>query len=365
MVEFIAQHAVCVYVSCGIILIILLFFGGLALLGSRAKGAEKEKVLRPVFNALHAFHRGSSYEALPALKQAARQFPSKSQLYILIGDLVRNESPVKAVSLHKVLLFRKQLSAEEKASVLFSLGLDYIALEDDNKAISSLKQSVALDKQPQAFEELITIELRQKLWEDAIYHTRELNSLLDKPRDAGVTDIIVAAIDEARKKDASDEVRRWVIAYSKHESNTPFSMLLELLADLYDAKEERALAAAKDFLRDHPEDELTLRYLLMNARLGVPVSEQLDGPLKAAFIALHRDQPPASPADIVSLDKKTLLYYILFARTMTESEAKQLIGAAGDKTRLFECSACRTVYAEFALACTHCGLKLDVKLRTI
>jgi len=318
-----------------------------------------------VLPALEKIAEGDSAELSKWLRRAARRYPDEVRSLILLGDLLRKEGPLKATFLHKTLLYRKKLSDNDKASILLSLGRDHAAQGDDQKALAALKQSLSVEKRAATLRELIGIELKERLFDDALFHQKELNRLAGGDRSDGLREIMLDAAGHAIEQNRPPEVRRWVELIVRSEGETELARLLEVFMAAFESDAARAGNLAKEFLDRHPADELTLRYLLRELPVGATVARLLPGPLAPLFAALSDENKVPTPQELAVVDKKTILYYHLAARLLPAGETRELTAAIGRRERLFVCGACDRALTGTLLSCPGCGLPLTVKLRTI
>lgn len=318
-----------------------------------------------VLPALERIADGDTAELAKWLRRAARRYPDEVRSFILLGDLLRKEGPIKASFLHKTLLHRKKLTDGDKAAILLSLGRDHRALDDDQKALAALKQSLSLEKRPATLRELIDIELKDTLFDDALFHQKELNRLAGGDRNDGLRAVMFEAAAHAIAQNRLEEVRRWVDLIIRHEGDTDLARLLGVFLAAFEGNAARAGDLAKEFLDRHPDDELTLRWLLAGLPVGATVARALPGPYGPLFAALADDNKVLTPPELAVVDKRTNLYYHLAARLLPAGETRELMAAIGRRERLFVCGACDRALAGTLLSCPGCGLPLAVKPGTI
>ncbi|HOW52195.1 MAG TPA: hypothetical protein PLV42_09165 [bacterium] len=318
-----------------------------------------------VLPALEKIAEGDHAELSKWLRRATRRYPDEVRAFVLLGDLLRKEGPLKASFLHKTLLYRKKLTDGDKASILLSLGRDHRALDDDQKALAALKQSLSLEKRPATLRELIDIELKERLFDDALFHQKELNRLSGGDRSDGLRAVMFDAAAHAIAQNRLEEVRRWVDLIIRHEGETNLSNLLGVFIAAFEGNAGRATDLAKEFLNRHPEDEMTLRWLLAALPVGATVVRSLPGAYAPIFAALTDELKVLSPQELTVIEKNTNIYYQLASRNLPAGETRELMAAVGRKERFFVCGACDRALTGTILSCPGCGLPLAVKLGTI
>ncbi len=304
---------------------------------------------------------GDHGELIRWLRRAARRYPDEVRSYILLGDLLRREGPLKANILHRTLLYRKKLTDGDKAAILLALGRDHRALGEGQKALAAFKQSIAAAKLPATLRELIELELAAGLFDDALFHQKELNRLAGGDRAEGLRAVMLDATAAAIAQNRAAEVRRWVELIVRHEGDTDLARLLGVFLAVFEGETARAGELAREFLDRHPGEEVTLRFLLRGMPAGAALARNLPGPWASVFAALAGEERPLTPAELAVVDKRTVLYYHLAARHLPAGEARELAAAVGRKERLFVCGACDRALTGTILSCPGCGLPLAVR----
>jgi lipopolysaccharide biosynthesis regulator YciM len=343
-------------------LLVALFLLLLRMVWSRRRTARRiRQDMLSVLPALERIAEGDRRELTKWLRRAARRYPDEVRTLVLIGDLLRAEGPLKATFLHKTLLYRKKLTDADKASILLSLGRDHIALEEEQKGLAALKQSLAAEKRATTLRELVALERRLALFDDALFHQKELNRLESSDRNEKLREIMLDAAMAAVAQNRREEVRRWVEMTVRLEGDTPFARLLDIFMIAFEGNAGRAADGAKEFLERYPAEELALRFLLATLPAGATLARTLPGPLAPIFAALADEAKLLSPQETALVDKKTLLYYHIAARTQPAGEMRELMAAVGRRERLFVCGACGRALTGTPLSCPGCGLPLAVK----
>jgi len=362
--DFFSYHAHSILLAAALLSILLLFF--LRITSSRRQTARRIRLdLLSVLPAIERYLEGEEHLLSIWLRRVARRYPEEVRTFILIGTLLRRGgSPFKASVLHRTLLYRKHLSGTEKALILLELGRDYRALGNSEKALVALKQSVITEKNISALQELVEIEVAKDLFDDALFHQREMNVMKGK-RDEGLRNIMLVAAERSLAKKNLDEARRWGEMAARHEGDTPLGCLFAVFNTLCVGDTVRSLDLATGYLERFPAEEITLRYLLLHFPGHADMSHFLPGQWAPVFAALVKKDKIPSPHEIGLLDKNSILYYYLWARNAPSEEARALAAAVGRYDQLFACAACRRPLSGLVLVCAGCGLPLTVKWKTI
>jgi len=334
-----------------------------------AKHRTNRRLRFDIVSALPAIERmleGDPRDLLRWLRRVARRYPDETRSFVLIGDLLRREgSPLKAVFLLRTLLYRTPLSDEERAAILLALGRAHRALGDDEKALAALKQSLASAKRRETLLELDEIERGKGLFEDALFHRRETNSLASADPDEGSLSIMLEAAGRALAGNNGEEAQKWLERAARREGDRPLGKILAAGAALGAGDIARATDLSSACVDRWPEEETTLRYLLLHLPRGTEILRSVPGPLAAVFLALIDDQKPLAPQDRERVEKNTLLYYYLSAQAAPPGEMRDLMAAIGRRERMFACRACGNPLWGPVFACPVCGLPLAVKWKTI
>ncbi len=360
---FAAYHREIVAAAAGIAAL-LLFLRALW-----AKHRTNRRIRFDMVSVLPAIERmleGDYRDLLRWLRRVARRYPDETRAFVLIADMLRREgSPLKATFLLRTLLYRNPLAELERAEILLSLGRAYRALGDDEKALTALKQSLAAAKRRETLLELDEIERGKGLFEDALFHRREMNSLAGADPDEGSLGIMLEAAEHALAEQNGEEAQKWLERAARREGDRPLGKILSAAAALCAGDIPRATDLSSACVDRWPEEETTLRYLFLHLPGGTEVLRTVPGPLAAVFLALFDDQKPLASHERERVEKNTLVYYYLSAQAAPPGEMRDLMAAIGRHDRMFACRACGNSLWGTVFACPVCGLPLAVKWKTL
>jgi len=180
------------------------------------KSKVEPKEHKVLVKALWALFCGNKNTALEMVKKAAKTFPEEPLLFLIIVSHVRENYPHKSMVLHRSLLFRKNLSSEERGELLKNLGLDYLALDKKPNAVAALKQAFSAHKSPQIVESLIKALIENRDFEAALKMQKELNKIKKEDKSAGTESIIHKAISYFFSMQESLELKNWSSLLSKY-----------------------------------------------------------------------------------------------------------------------------------------------------
>jgi len=104
------------------------------------KKREEKKVDNTYLLGLKYMVEGENRRAVEMFKEAVRHNSENIDAYIKLGVILRQEKIyTNAIRIHKDLLLRAKLSAEEKNEIKFNLALDYIQSGNEDKALIYLE----------------------------------------------------------------------------------------------------------------------------------------------------------------------------------------------------------------------------------
>lgn len=105
------------------------------------KKREEKKVDNTYLLGLKYMVEGENRRAVEMFKEAVRHNSENIDAYIKLGVILRQEKLyTNAIRLHKDLLLRAKLSADEKSEIKFNLALDYIQSGNEEKAVVYLEE---------------------------------------------------------------------------------------------------------------------------------------------------------------------------------------------------------------------------------
>ncbi len=298
------------------------------------------------------------------LRRVIRRYPDDTGAFILFADLLRREgSPLKATFLLRTLLHRSPLADEERAAILLALGRAHRLLGDDEKALAAFKQSLAAASRQETLAELIELERTKGLFEDALFHQRELNRLRTDASDEPLLAIMLEAAEHALTAGDLREASRWIDRAARQEADLP--RIFSVAAFVCAGNTARATESAVACVERTPDEEITLRFLLLNLPGGKQLLTAVPGKWASLFLLLADEQRSPAAADLDVVEKNTVLYYHLAARSAPPGETRDLLAAVGRRERIFACRACGHSLTGLRLACPACGLPAAVKWGTI
>jgi lipopolysaccharide biosynthesis regulator YciM len=131
-----------------VLVLLVLFFGTVAALLAydRFRTRRRPGVSSQYVQALIDLLDGKQESAFSRLRQVVAEDSSNIDAYLRLGQILRdNNSPERALQVHKDLTLRVGLSRDDKKAVLKQLALDYLALDDRKTTERALKEVIALD----------------------------------------------------------------------------------------------------------------------------------------------------------------------------------------------------------------------------
>lgn len=349
-------------------LFLLLFFT--FLLFSRKKSKKPEICTKfpentaSVFKALDAFYRNDRQAALSWLKKAARFFPGELSIFVLIGDMIKEKRPDKALSLHQSLLFRKGLSDYEKSRIYYHIGQDRLASGNKKQALEALKQSDSFHPDCGVLEKIISLDVEMESFEDACRDMKILNKRNGAGRYNGLTDISLKAADFFISSRNPESSHSWIKRYEKYTADKSGALLLRMKTEIEANFEKNAVKTGKKIMKNFPEEEVTLRFFLSQKSSTKNINSFIPGPLSHPFDVVFTSAE-VEQDDFEVVNSNTSLFYRLFAAGDIDGKASELIKKAADSKGLFVCSNCGFTRKDSLLLCPGCLSDFRVSLQIL
>lgn len=134
------------------------------------KKRDHKKIDNSYLLGLKFMVEGENRRAVEMFKEAVRHNSENIDAYIKLGVILRNEKLyTNAIRIHKDLLLRAKLSADERNEIKFNLALDYIQSENDEKAMPYLEDIKGNKKYGQELaDNLLSIYEKKNEWDKAL-----------------------------------------------------------------------------------------------------------------------------------------------------------------------------------------------------
>jgi lipopolysaccharide biosynthesis regulator YciM len=115
--------------------------------------------------------------AVAELTQAARENTDASEIYLILGNLLREKGQLeRAIQIHQSILHRPGLAKSERAHALLCLGLDFKRAGFRYRALDTFRDVLALDpRNAYALASLVKIHEEEQDWEKALALHEELS----------------------------------------------------------------------------------------------------------------------------------------------------------------------------------------------
>jgi lipopolysaccharide biosynthesis regulator YciM len=128
--------------------------------------------------ALNAMLLSDKRKAISLLSNIVKKDSSHIDAYLQLGNLLRDEEPVRAIKIHQMLTVRPNMPKETKIEILKSLCLDYEKTSELSKAKSEAEKIVEIDKANQwANSFLLSISEKMEDWDYAELKAKELQKI--------------------------------------------------------------------------------------------------------------------------------------------------------------------------------------------
>jgi lipopolysaccharide biosynthesis regulator YciM len=343
---------------------------------------ESRALPRSYFRGLNFLLSEQPDKAIDAFIEVVKVDPDTVELHFALGSLFRRRGETdRAIRMHRNLLERPGLSADQRLHALAELGQDYLKAGLLDRAEETFAKLVDTSYRTEARASLLEIYQLEKEWDKAIAIAEELADDGGQPRAKEIAnfqcELAVAAASRGKDADARrhleealkanrrcaranvllgeaaaragdhvDAIERW---RDIEQQNPPFLALVATrLAQSYKAlgKEAEGLAVLKDYLARYPSlDVLDAAYR---------ASLEVDGP-EAAYV-LVRDELRRNPT-LTGLDRM-MEANILTAPPENRQDLELVKGLVHGQTRnlaRYRCESCGFRARQFYWQCPACG----------
>jgi lipopolysaccharide biosynthesis regulator YciM len=185
-----------------VIVVILIVF--LVIFVSENPKTRKKKAPNLYATALNHMLYGNYESAISCFKKIVKEDTDNLDAYIKLGILYRKvKKPNNAAKVHESLLFRQNISREQKLEILRNLVEDYVEAGDMEKALNRAEEILQIDKRNIfALENLWQIHRNLKNWDKAALY---LNKVMKLKNEANPRLLTLYKVQEGLEKyDAGD-----------------------------------------------------------------------------------------------------------------------------------------------------------------
>ena len=142
------------------------------------KPSRKKETDTVYVDALNAMLGANKRKAIALLSRVVKKDSNHINAYLQLGNLLRDETPDKAIKIHQMLTVRKNLQDETRIEILKSLSLDYDRLGDFQKAKIEAEKVLNIDKSNYwALSFLLMVAEKNEDWDYAEKKAKELQKL--------------------------------------------------------------------------------------------------------------------------------------------------------------------------------------------
>ncbi|MFL3013310.1 MAG: tetratricopeptide repeat protein [Candidatus Neomarinimicrobiota bacterium] len=161
-----------------IVIFIIIIIGVLWSFYVYLKPSRKKETDAIYMDALNAMLGADKRKAIALLSSVVKKDSNHINAYLQLGNLLRDETPDKAIKIHQMLTVRKNLQDESRIEILKSLSLDYDKLGDFQKAKIEAEKVLNIDKSNYwASSFLLMIAEKNEDWDYAEKKVKELQKL--------------------------------------------------------------------------------------------------------------------------------------------------------------------------------------------
>jgi lipopolysaccharide biosynthesis regulator YciM len=154
-----------ILIILSVIVLVIIIVAIVSTKQSRGKRQRGDLYTKGLNYMLHGEHEA----AIECFKEIVNQNTENVDAYLKLGILYRNLAKLKtAISIHKALLYRQELSPDQKQVVLRNLVEDYLAAGEKDKALQAAEQIITTDRRNiWALSKIHILHRDLKHWEQA------------------------------------------------------------------------------------------------------------------------------------------------------------------------------------------------------
>lgn len=349
------QVTLLVLLICAVLLLIVLFVLGrikrkpptYSLKNGFSKEAES------LFEALKECHLKNTPGYLENIKKLVDDYPEEPIFFLFAGDIARRSDPKKALEIHRDVLFRPSTSGKFRSLVLKHIADDYIALKQNQKALSVLKDSLKSASFPAAHLSISRIMENEGNFKEAYSELEKYIAKSDIKESALLKKIAVRAVNYFFKKENLPSALKWLGIIAKLSENPDEIKIVEYSIALIKGKKKKSAAYLKALCEAGEEFEILGRSLLIKSEVGSEINSTVEGKFSSSFNLFFNPELKTG-LETVAVEKTTTFYGLLLSRFTTDEACKNYFKNAILEKNLFVCSNCKNEIKVISPVCRSC-----------
>ena len=310
--------------------------------------------IQDFFDALRDCHLGNRAEYFAKLKKLAGVYPEEPVFWLFAGDILRDNNPEKALELHRDVLLRSGTSGVLRSIALEHVAKDYIALKQNRKAVSVLKDAVKCADYASAALLLSEVYETEGDFDSGLEAVKKYMALTDAKSDLVLQRFCARALNYHFKSFREDKNRalKWISVFSKKCGDGNQALAADYLTCLIGGNTKKSTDHLRKIVESGGPYEILARSLLLDFQNGSEVNYAVEGLYKEIFHLLFNEnlKYEEKSGDAAA---GTLVSHKLMLRNSLDGDFRILNTAIPDRT-LFVCSECGRNFTEILPVCPAC-----------
>lgn len=317
-----------------------------------------------LFEALKECHFKNSHEYLQSIKKLAEFYPDEPVFFLFAGDIARKTDPQKALEIHRDVLFRPTTNGKLRSLVLKHIAEDYVALKQNSKALSVLKDSLKSANFPAAHLTMSKIFETEGNFDDAYVQMEKYISGSDIKERAHLKKLAARAAYHFFKNNSEASSVKWLEIIAKMSNDPNEIKAVEYSVALIKGKQKKASVYLKALSEAGENYEILGRSLLIKKEAGHEINASSEGKYSESFHLLFNPQIKNIDASSI-VGNRTAFYGLLLSRSANDPECSNFLKDTISEKTLFVCSECGNDIKIISPVCRNCQKITGRKFRIL
>jgi lipopolysaccharide biosynthesis regulator YciM len=317
-----------------------------------------------LFEALKECHFKNASQYLSNIKKLAETYPDEPVFFLFAGDIARRSDPQKALEIHRDVLFRPTTTGKFRSLVLKHIAEDYVALKQNAKALSVLKDALKSANSPAAHLTISKIMESEGNYDEAYVQLEKYISGSDIKERALLKKIAARAVNYFFKNDSDTSSIKWLEIIAKLSNDPNEIKAVEYSVALIKGKQKKAAVYLKALSEAGENYEILGRSLLIKKDSGHEINSAAEGKFTGSFHLLFN--PQLKNIEVASIvGNRTAFYGLLLARFTNDPECGSFLKDTISEKTLFICSECGNDIKTISPVCRNCQKITGRKFRIL
>jgi len=306
-----------------------------------------------LFNALVDCHLKNNQEYLSNIKKLAGFYPDEPVFFLLAGDIARKTDPEKALEIHRDVLFRPTTTGKFRSLVLKHIADDYIALKQNSKALSVLKDAVKNSHFPQARLAISKILESDGNLEEAYTELEKYVTGSDIRERTLLKRFAARAVHFNFKNGSVNKAVHWLEITGKLTEDNNEIKAVDYTVALIKGKQKKAAAYLKALAETSEQHELLGRSLLLKTVDGDKINSLSEGKFSQTFdLFFHPETENRDAA--AAAGEKSVFFGKLLSNSAKDGSCGDFLKNTMKENLFFVCSECRKDIKVISPVCPVC-----------